>query len=133
MGVLIDTSVLIQLERSGGPPRSLLDRIGDEPAALAAITASELLHGVERASGALRRAARARWVEAVLTGFPVLPFDLEVARVHALLWADLSAQGAPIGAHDLQIAATALTHGFTVWTGNVREFGWVVGLGVVVG
>jgi len=36
-----------------------------------------------------------------------------------------------IGERDLQIAATALVHGHTVLTRNVREFALVPGLSVV--
>jgi tRNA(fMet)-specific endonuclease VapC len=35
---------------------------------------------------------------------------------------------APISERDLVIAATALAHGHTVATGNVRDFGRVAGL-----
>lgn len=131
MALLIDTSVFVRHERAGLPADALLASLGDEQVALAAITASELLHGVERASSSMRRATRATWVEAVLGLLPVLPFDLEVARVHARLWADLSARGALIGAHDLLIAATALRWGHGVLTANEREFARVEGLRVV--
>jgi predicted nucleic acid-binding protein len=56
--------------------------------------------------------------------------DLAVARHHARIWSDLQRHGLVIGAHDLIIAATALTHGLVVLTGNVRVFGRVEGLAV---
>jgi predicted nucleic acid-binding protein len=92
------------------------------------MTASELLHGVERASSATRRARRETFVERILDLVPVLPFDLEVARVHARIWADLSRHGSMIGAHDLAIAATAVRHELAVLTRNVEEFSRVEGL-----
>ena len=128
MDLLIDTSVLIAVERSGAPPEALLAGTGDRRASLAAITASELLHGVHRADTAVRRGRRERFVEETLTLLPVLAFDLETARVHGRLWADLSRAGQAIGAHDLQIAATALLHGLTLVTANEREFARVAGL-----
>lgn len=129
MGVLIDTSVLVALERSGSAPRDL-DRLAGEPAFLAAITASELLHGVHRADGAARRARRQAFVEALLDLLPVLPFDLTAARIHAGLWAELRGRGEMIGAHDLLIAATALAGELKVLTRNLREFARVDGLQV---
>ena len=132
MGLLIDTSVFIQLERSGGSPTALLDSVGDQPVYLAAISASELLHGVHRANSAVRRNRRERFVEAILDLVPALPFDLEIAKVHSRLWADLASRGEMIGAHDLLIAATALFHQHTVATSNAREFGRVEGLDLVV-
>lgn len=91
--------------------------------ALAAITASELLHGVHRADGAVRRGRRETFVEAILHDLPILPFTLETARVHSRLWADLRARGESIGAHDLIIASTALSHGLTLVTADQRHFG----------
>ncbi|MFL6203309.1 MAG: type II toxin-antitoxin system VapC family toxin [Thermoanaerobaculia bacterium] len=123
MALLIDTSVFIAVERSGQAPESLLERLGAEPVSLSAMTASELLHGVHRADGAVRRGRRERFVERLLLTIPVLPFTLEVARIHSRLWADLQKRGEMIGAHDLVIAATALTHDMTVLTGDQRHFG----------
>ena len=131
MGVLIDSSVLVDAERTGGASSDVLVGAGASSAFIAAITASELLHGVHRADSARRRARRERFVEAVLAAVPVLPFDLEVAREHARIWADLRREGLLIGAHDLLIAATAVTHGLRLLTANVREFGRVDGLDIL--
>jgi tRNA(fMet)-specific endonuclease VapC len=122
LAVLIDTSIFIALERQGDSLESLLERLGGESVALAAITASELLHGVHRAESALRRGRRERFVESVLRAVPVLPFTLEIARLHSRLWSDLQRRGELIGAHDLIIAATAISHEMAVLTGNRRHF-----------
>lgn len=123
MALLIDSSLFIAIERSGQTPESLLEQLGNETVALSAMTASELLHGVHRADGAVRRGRRERFVERVLHAIPVLPFTLEVARTHSRLWADLLKRGEMIGANDLVIAATALTHDMTVLTKDRRHFG----------
>ncbi|MGH2543510.1 MAG: PIN domain-containing protein, partial [Ardenticatenaceae bacterium] len=112
MGQLIDSSIFIALERRGQSLRTLARAAPPEPIALASITASELLMGVHRADTAARRVRRAAFVEAILTRVPVLPFDLQVARVHAQIGAELAAVGQPIGAHELIIAATALAYGY---------------------
>jgi tRNA(fMet)-specific endonuclease VapC len=130
MAVLIDSSVFIALERRGAGPDDVLTLVPDEPVALAAVSASELLFGVERADTPQRRARRERFVEVMLALIPVLPFGTAEARVHARVWAGLAASGQVIGAHDLLIAATALVHGYDVLTDNVREFGRVPGLAV---
>jgi tRNA(fMet)-specific endonuclease VapC len=128
VAILIDTSLLVELERANAPavPREL-DR---EEVFLAAISASELLHGVERASTAARRARREAFVERILDLATVLPFDLDVARVHARIWSELVRRGAMIGAHDLLIAATAIRHDLAVVTRNQSEFSRVEGLAV---
>ena len=130
MALLIDSSLFIAVERSGQTPESLLERLGDESVALSAMTASELLHGVHRADGAVRRGRRERFVERILFTVPILPFTLEVARTHSRIWADLQWRGEIIGAHDLVIAATALTHDMTVLTKDRRHFGRIEALKV---
>lgn len=123
MALLIDSSVFIALERRARPVAALGVVAGsEEPVALAAITASELLTGCYRADTADRRVRRLTFVEAVLETVPVVPFDVRVARTHAQIWAQLMATGRSIGAHDLQIAATALAYGYSVLTDNAREF-----------
>ena len=131
MGALIDTSVLVAVERGALSRSDLIGRAGDE-AALSVVTASELLHGVHRADSARKRVRRERFVEAILAELRVLPVDLDVARTHAQIWADLRARRVSVGAHDLLIAATALVHGLAVATRNVREFRQVEGLSVEV-
>ena len=127
MGRLIDSSVFITLERRG-LSLAALPISGSETVALASVTASELLVGVHRAGDASRRARRESFVESVLAAVPVAPFDLLVARTHARLSAELAAAGNRIGEHDAMIAATALTHGFSVLTENRRDFDRVAGL-----
>ncbi len=131
MGFLIDTSVLIAAERGRFSLADLARDLAGEPLALAAITASELLHGVHRATDMGLAEKRSRFVEYVLDLFPILPFDLETARVHAELWAVLQRSGQAIGAHDLIIAATARAAGYGVITANSAEFQRVPGLAVV--
>ena len=126
MGALIDTSIFIAIERGDLALEQVQGR-ADE-VALSVVTASELLHGVERADTPLRRHKRERFVEAVLGIIPVVPVDLEIARVHARLTAHLAMLGATIGIHDAWIAATALAGGHAVVTRNVREFERVDGL-----
>jgi tRNA(fMet)-specific endonuclease VapC len=141
VGTLLDTTVFIEVERAlHGLPvdaaleavsRRLEDILGaDEEVGIATITASELLHGVHRATPE-HRPRREAFVEAVLAAFPALPFDGLCARAHARLWADLVGSGADIGPHDRLVAATAITAGWRVGTANIRHFDRVRGLSVV--
>ena len=95
---------------------------------MAAITASELLAGIHLADAAGNRLRREVFVESVIESVPILEFDLAVARAHSRVWSKLTREGRMIGAHDLQIAATALAHGSSILTENVREFERVPGL-----
>ncbi|MDQ6750426.1 MAG: PIN domain-containing protein [Actinomycetota bacterium] len=130
MALLIDTDVLIDVERGAGTPE--VERVlGDEERAISVITVSELLHGALRASGG-RGTRRRAFVEHLLSGMQAVPITERVARAHADLWVSLAEGGQVIGAHDLWIAATAIAHGFGVATRNVADFARVPGLRVVV-
>ena len=128
MAVLIDASILIEAERGRLDLEPHVVRHGDEEAFLSVVTASELLHGVHRATLPDVRARRSAFVEGILERFPLLSVDLACARAHAQLWAELRQVGTLIGPHDLWLAATCVAHGLTMVTGNVREFARVPGL-----
>ncbi len=130
MGVLIDSSVLIDHERRRIDLEERVIGREDEPFFLSVVTASELLHGVHRARDRGTRARRSAVVEGILGSFPLLPIEIATARMHARLWADLAAEGRSIGSHDLWIAASCLSHGLTLVTSNLREFMRVPGLEV---
>jgi predicted nucleic acid-binding protein len=132
VGTLIDSSVLIAAERRALDLDAAMAAYGDETVAVAAITASELLHGVQRAATPVQRQRREAFVERVLAALPILPFDLIAARLHASLWAQLAAKGASVGAYDLLIAATAIAAGYRVATRDRRSFGRIPGLEVVL-
>jgi tRNA(fMet)-specific endonuclease VapC len=129
MGLLIDTSVFIEAERTR---LQLPELVGDEPVAVSAVTASELLHGLHRARDSVRRARREQFVEAILERFPVVEFGLPAARVYARLWAELLSIGQPVGTHDLLIAATALALDYGVLTADIRDFERIPGLRVEI-
>ena len=131
MDILIDSSVRIAAERGQLDLGVQLRGHADDEVGIAAIVAAELLEGVHRQSGGVRRARTQRCVDQLLQRLPVAPFDLDVARVHALLSADLGAAGTPVGAHDLLIAATAVHLGAAVATRDLRSFPKIRGLNVI--
>ena len=132
MGTLIDSSVLVAVERGKLDLEAATAGHGDEPVGIAAITASELLHGVHRAATAGQRQRREAFVERLLEAVPVFPFDLVTARLHASLWAALAAKGSSVAPHDLLIGATAMAAGYRVATRDRRTFGKIPGLEVVL-
>jgi Predicted nucleic acid-binding protein, contains PIN domain len=129
MGLILDTDVLIRAERD---PAAVDFNLWAEhgEAFISAITCSELLVGVHLANTKARRLKRAAFVEAVLQALPTLPFDQEVARVHAHLLASLT-KSVTLGAHDLIIGATAIRHGYAVLTGNHADFRRMPGVTVL--
>ena len=95
------------------------------------MTAAELLHGVHRAAAG-HQSARQAVVEGFLARFRAVPLDLSVARTYGHLLAERGRIGRPIGAHDLIIAATALTLGYQVITRDARSFPEILQLQVVL-
>ncbi len=61
-------------------------------------------------------------MEELLSVLPVVEYDLATARAHARILAATRQAGKPRGAHDLMIAATAITTGRTILTADVHSF-----------
>lgn len=93
---------------------------GDD-VAVAAITVAELRVGVRLAKGR-RREKRERFVAAVLDAVSIEAYDLDVAEAHADLLAHVRRAGAPRGAHDMIIAATARARGRQVVSSDQAGF-----------
>jgi len=130
MATLIDSSVLIAIERGDLELEVLSVRYAEEDLAISAVTASELLHGVHRANTSAQRHRRQAFVEGLLAQIPVIAFDLTVARVHASLWAGLAKRGVLIGERDLMIGATAIARNLAVATRDAASFSKIPGLKV---
>jgi predicted nucleic acid-binding protein len=128
MAILIDSSVLIAAERGQLNLDLLSKRFAQDDTAISAVTASELLHGVYRATTSAQRHRRQAFVEGVLAQLPVIAFDLTAARVHASLWADLAKRGVAVGERDLMIGATAIANDYELATRDERSFAKMPGL-----
>ncbi len=130
MGVIFDTSVLIGLERASSRLDKFILGREEEAFGISAITVSELLHGVHRADSERRRTIREAFVEKIIDVFTVFPFDLSAARIYAGIWASLARRGKVVGAHDLIIAATSISLGFSLATLDLRDYGLIEGLNI---
>jgi len=130
MGVIFDTSVLVGLERVSSRLDQFIRGREEEAFGISAITVSELLHGVHRADSEKRRMIREAFVEKIIEAFPVFPFDLNAARIYARIWATLAKKGRIVGAHDLIIAATCISLGFSLATLDRRDYGVIEGLNI---
>lgn len=128
MGIIFDSTEIISLERNRTTIDELIAGREDEPFGISVVTVAELLNGVERADTESRRLKRQAFVEKVIELFPVFPFDTSIARIYARIWASLVHKGYTIGAHDLMIAATAISLDYIVVTANRRDFGKIEGV-----
>lgn len=129
MSYAVDSNVCIAILRSKVPP--VARRLADEFAAgrtvaMPSIVLFELRYGIERSA---RPDHNRRQLEALLRApFLHLPFEAEDAVVAARIRGALAAEGRPIGAYDLLIAAQALRHDLVLVTANQGEFSRIQGL-----
>lgn len=121
MGLVIDTSALVALERAGAEWEQRLARLANEPVALPAIVYAELLVGVALAGSGKRAAARRGKIDTLARAIGVVDFDQTIAARWAELFAQLSRVGKLIPSNDLAVAATAVHLGFGVLVGPTDE------------
>ncbi len=131
MALLIDTSVLIGMERRGWPPAALATLVeAEEEVLVSTVTISELLVGALRADTPRRRTEREFFIDRIIEASEIVSFDLAAARAHARLTVELSGSGQTIGANDVLIAAIALAGGHEILSEDSRHFERVPGLDV---
>lgn len=133
MGLVIDTSALVALERRRNAVGAL-EELGGEPVAIPAAAYAEMLAGVYLADTPERAARRRAQIDALAGRAPVVDFDAAIAERWAALFASQKRRGRVIPANDLAVAATALHLGFGVLVGPSGEahFQQVDGLRIVV-
>jgi tRNA(fMet)-specific endonuclease VapC len=119
-----DTASYIMNQSSLGAMR-ILELKGVGEVCVSAICRSELEFGVEVSP---RRAKDSHSLDVFLRHIEVLDYPSDAALDYAQIRAFLKAQGRPIGANDLFIAAHARHLGLTLVTNNTREFNRVPGL-----
>ena len=125
--IILDTNVLFELFRPT-PDRNVLAWL-DAPTATeiatTAITAAELLYGVERLPDGKRKAALREGVRQVLDeDFEgrIETFDKAAAEQYSMIVAERDRLGRPISTGDAQIASIARRLGATLATRNTKDF-----------
>jgi len=127
VGLVIDTSALIDVERSNTTSaplevwQTLLQTVASEAMALPMIVVAELWAGVAMANSPQRADRRRRQIEAMLINLPLADFDAQTAEVSGYLFAELTRRGTMIPSNDLTIAATARRLDFGVLVGAAGE------------
>lgn len=121
MGLLVDTSAFVDLERTEVSLDRALGAFADVPVALPAIVLAELLVGVRLAPTHAVEAARRAKVDALRARVPVVEFAASAAERWADLFAFLRSAGHSVPANDLTVAATAVSLGWGVLVGTRDE------------
>lgn len=120
MGIVLDTSALIDLERRADERKgSLPPEITD--VFLPTIVLAELWIGIEVAPRREIRERRSRKIQALVEVTTLIPFSEELAPTYARLHVELSRRGTPIPSNDLAVACTALHYGHDVLVGSSDE------------
>jgi toxin FitB len=127
-GFLIDTNVLSEYNRPGGPDAGVkrwLETTDRRFQYVSVITLAEIQKGIELLAEGKRRAQLEQWLtqdlEAWFSG-RILPMDRQAAKRWASLVAHGSRTGKTLPTVDSLIAATALANDLTVVTRNTRDF-----------
>jgi len=121
MGLIIDTSAIIELERARASWERIFESAGDEPVFLAAIVWAELVAGVHVADSVPRALRRRERLDRLRDHVPILPFTAEIAELWAELFANLQRAGTPIPSNDLCVASTAIAHGHSILVSSKDE------------
>ena len=126
----LDTNTISYYFRGDQHVVPRLQALGPAEVTVPAIVIYELRYGLLRLNSKAS-ASRLSALETLVRPLQILTFDQQCADAAAAIRVALEKRGEPIGPHDLLIAATALRHGATLVTRNVREFSRIKALKVV--
>jgi predicted nucleic acid-binding protein len=129
MGVILDTSIWIDVERGRLTSRDIASVTGEEPVYCVPPVIAELEYGVHRASNDAQKNRRAVAL-ARIRKKPCLTIDKDTAEVFGRITASLDKRGKPstYRTHDLWIASVAIQHNLSVLTRNRSDFADIPGL-----
>ena len=135
MGVILDSTVVIQAERRGDTETQMILNVaqvtGEQDLGISSIGLTELLHAIYRAATPAARERREAFLKQVVDDFPIYPYTREVAILAGRIGGEQAARGYTIPFADLLIGATALSLGFSVLTSNQRHFRLIPGLDII--
>jgi predicted nucleic acid-binding protein len=135
MGLILDTSVIVAVERQGLTPSQTFAQIalktGNVPIAISVMTLLELLHGVERARTECQAERQLAFVDILSKELNPFPISAEIARLAGRIEGRLAARGIAVAVEDLLIGATALHLGFSVASLNLKHFALIPDLTII--
>jgi predicted nucleic acid-binding protein len=134
LGLILDSSVIIEAERKGQTVEQLLEHVkqlfGEVEIALCPVTVAELVHGVYRAKTPEVRRRRRAFIDELKRHVPVHPVTEETGEIVGQISGEQAAKGIKLDFDDLAIGAAALEQNYAVATLNLRHFEKIPGLTV---
>ena len=123
---LLDTCVCISMFRNEGQVRETLRRVGTQNCYISEITVAELYFELAKSADKKRKQEDTREVQHLFRVIPAYSFFKEYGEIrHSLEHA-----GQRVDQFDLLIGATALHHGMTLVTSNLKHFLRIPGIEV---
>lgn len=134
-GIVLDSTVLIAAERgkltAAQAIENVQNAIGEAPVVLSAVTVAEIGHGIYRANTPEVRQRRRMFLDDLKATVPIYPLTESTAEIIARIGGEQAAKGINLPLGDLMIGACALELGYTIGTGNPRDFNRIPGLQLV--
>jgi len=120
---LVDANVLSEATKPN-PDRQIVEwlRRNERSLVVDPVILGEVRFGILLLSPSARRTKLEGWFEQGIRRIECLPWDPAVGMRWAQLLADLRRSGTPMSVKDSLIAASALTHDFTLATLDQRDF-----------
>lgn len=126
MRMLLDTCVLAEILRPSGSDRvkQRVASVRDVDLYVSVITVGEIAQGIEFAEPGKKRDRYASFLSSMQQDFEdrILPVDVEIAQIWGRLAAAHRRRGRVLSVPDGLIAASAIRHGMSVMTRNVKDF-----------
>jgi predicted nucleic acid-binding protein len=123
---LLDTCVLSELTkpRADKHVAGWLESQHSENLYISVYTIGELNKGIWKLSEGKKKKDLHSWLESIMRNYKdrIIPMDIECSITWGTLVARFEKKGNPMAAIDSLIAAQALHYGFTIATGNLKDF-----------
>jgi predicted nucleic acid-binding protein len=133
-GFLLDTNIPSEMTKPS-PQKSVvqwLEEAVDDQLYFSVVSLGEILKGIATLPESKRRSQLQQWLTETLRPWfqgRILPVDERIAERWGWIAGESKLKGKPLKVEDGLIAATALEHGLTLVTRNVKDF---EGLGVTI-
>ncbi len=126
-GFLFDTNIPSELSRPHPDPRvvSFIGQVDPDRVFFSVLTLGELARGIAALPPSHRRTNLQTWMDNEVRpwfGSRILPVSAEIAEIWGNLAAQAKLKGTPLAVIEGLIGATALHHGLTLVTRNIRDF-----------